>query len=141
MGRGCHHRPAAHHGVAGPLPGRPGPASPPTTQRRRIRSTRRSRKAQERRRQGQPGRGAFRPAFQDLGGRGRLDTFFGEWDIGGDGELLVPIEVLLTDVPPPGWFQLGGKKDVPKDACYVARYGDRYAWVTPDGMPGLARFT
>jgi hypothetical protein len=60
---------------------------------------------------------------------------------GGDGELRVPIEVLLTDVPPPGWFQLGGKKDVPKDACYVARYGDRYAWVMPDGMPGLARFT
>ena len=53
----------------------------------------------------------------------------------------VPIEVLLSDVPPPGWFQLGGKRDVPNDACYVGRSGDRYAWVTPDGMPGLARFT
>jgi hypothetical protein len=53
----------------------------------------------------------------------------------------VPIELLLSDVPPPGWFHVGGRKDVPKNACYVGRYGDRYAWVTPDGVPGLARFT
>jgi hypothetical protein len=64
-----------------------------------------------------------------------------EASTGGDDHRWVPIEVLLTDVPPPGWFQLGGKKDVPKDACYVGCYGDRYAWVTPDGLPGLARFT
>jgi hypothetical protein len=57
------------------------------------------------------------------------------------GDRAVPIEVLLSDVPPPGWFHLGCKKDVPKDACYVGRYGDRYAWVTPGGMPALARFT
>jgi hypothetical protein len=60
---------------------------------------------------------------------------------GEDGGRSVPIEVLLSDVPPPGWFHLGGKRDVPKDACYVGRSGDRYAWVTPEGMPGLARFT
>jgi hypothetical protein len=53
----------------------------------------------------------------------------------------VPIEVLLSDVPRPGWFQVGSKRDVPKDACYVGQYRDRYAWVTPAGMPGLARFT
>ncbi len=58
-----------------------------------------------------------------------------------DEDRSVPIELLLSDVPPPGWFHLGGKNDVPKDACYVGRYGDRYAWVTPDGMPGLSRFT
>jgi hypothetical protein len=51
------------------------------------------------------------------------------------------IELLLSDVPPPGWFHVGGRQDVPKNACYVGRYGDRYAWVTPDGVPGLARFT
>ena len=53
----------------------------------------------------------------------------------------VPIRVLLSDVPPPGWYQIGCKKDVPKDACYVGHWGDRYAWVTADGVPGLAGFT
>ncbi len=53
----------------------------------------------------------------------------------------VPIELLLSDVPPPGWFHVGSKKDVPKNACYVGRYKDCYVWVTPDGMPGLSRFT
>ncbi|HEY1187354.1 MAG TPA: hypothetical protein VGE74_06830 [Gemmata sp.] len=59
---------------------------------------------------------------------------------GGDGRR-VPLEVLLTDVPPPGWYHIGRKKDVPKDACFVGRWGDRYAWVTADGVPQLARFT
>jgi hypothetical protein len=42
---------------------------------------------------------------------------------------------------PRGWFQTGCKKDVPKDACYVARCGDTYVWVLPDGLEGLTRFT
>jgi hypothetical protein len=53
----------------------------------------------------------------------------------------VPIEILMADVPPPGWFCLGGKKDVPRDAMYVGRFGDRYAWVTAEGVAPLARFT
>lgn len=53
----------------------------------------------------------------------------------------VPIEVLLRDVPPPGWYQIGHKHEVPDNACYVGCFGDRYAWVTPEGIPGLARFT
>jgi len=53
----------------------------------------------------------------------------------------VPIELLLSDVPPPGWFHLGSKMDVPKNACYVGRYGHRYAWVTANGVPELSRFT
>ena len=53
----------------------------------------------------------------------------------------VPIEILLADVPAPGWFQVGGKKDVPKEACYVGRHGDRYAWVMPEGVRALSRFT
>jgi hypothetical protein len=32
----------------------------------------------------------------------------------------VPIEILLIDVPPPGWFHVGKKQDVPRDACYVS---------------------
>ena len=40
-----------------------------------------------------------------------------------------------------GWFAAGGHKDVPKDACYVGHFGDRYAWVTPGGLDGLTRLT
>jgi hypothetical protein len=43
--------------------------------------------------------------------------------------------------PPRGWYGLGGKKDVPKEACYVGCHGDIYVWVTPEGMNGLATFT
>ncbi len=42
---------------------------------------------------------------------------------------------------PMGWYCVGGKGDVPKDACHVGRYGDTYAWVMPEGMDGLTRFT
>lgn len=52
----------------------------------------------------------------------------------------VPIDVLLTDVPPPGWYHIGRKKDVPKGACYVGCWGDRYAWVMPEGIPQLSQF-
>jgi hypothetical protein len=41
----------------------------------------------------------------------------------------------------PGWFHVGSKHDVPKDACYVGRSGDCYAWVCPGGIDGLTEFT
>lgn len=41
----------------------------------------------------------------------------------------------------PGWFHVGPKHEVPKDACYVGRSGDRYAWVCPDGIDALTEFT
>jgi hypothetical protein len=41
----------------------------------------------------------------------------------------------------PGWFHTGRKCDLPKNACYVGRYKDRYAWVCEDGLPGLSQFT
>jgi hypothetical protein len=41
----------------------------------------------------------------------------------------------------PGWFGVGGKHDVPRNACYVGRYRDRYAWVSPAGSRDLADFT
>lgn len=53
----------------------------------------------------------------------------------------IPLEILLTDVPPPGWYGLGDKDDVPEDACYIGHYGCRYAWVTPCGMAELTQFT
>ena len=60
---------------------------------------------------------------------------------GSSGDRRVPIDVLLTDVPPPGWFGVGCEDDVPDCARYVGRHGDRYAWVAPAGLPGLSRFT
>ena len=60
---------------------------------------------------------------------------------GSSGPRRVPIEVLLRDVPPPGWYGVGRKEDVPECARYVGRHGDRFVWVTPNGMPGLSRFT
>ena len=57
------------------------------------------------------------------------------------GSRRVPIEVLLADVPQPGWFGIGCKDDVPDCACHVGRHGDRYVWVTPHGLPDLSRFT
>jgi hypothetical protein len=41
----------------------------------------------------------------------------------------------------PGWFHVGRKRDVPKDACYVGRCGDRYVWVCADGREALTEFT
>jgi hypothetical protein len=41
----------------------------------------------------------------------------------------------------PGWFHVGRKKDVPRDACYVGHHGDRYAWVCPEGSEALTEFT
>ncbi len=43
--------------------------------------------------------------------------------------------------PPRGWYCVGGKKDVPKDACYVGSHGCTYVWVTPEGRNDLALFT
>jgi hypothetical protein len=42
---------------------------------------------------------------------------------------------------PTGWYSVGRKHDVPKDASYVAHYGDVYVWVSPQGLEGLTRFT
>lgn len=55
--------------------------------------------------------------------------------------LLGSVEVSRSGEVPVGWFFIGGKKDVPKAARYVGRYGDCYVWVMPEGVGGLARFT
>jgi len=39
------------------------------------------------------------------------------------------------------WYGVGGCKDVPKGACYVAHFGHKYVWVMPDGIEGLSRLT
>jgi hypothetical protein len=42
---------------------------------------------------------------------------------------------------PRAWFGIGKKKNVPRKACYVGHYCDTYAWVMPEGVDGLTRFT
>ena len=53
------------------------------------------------------------------------------------------VEVIRRDLARinPGWFHTGGRRDVPRDACYVGRSGDRYAWVCADGREQLTEFT
>ena len=41
----------------------------------------------------------------------------------------------------PGWYGVGRKRDVPRDARHVAHRGDVYVWVCPAGVEGLTRFT
>ena len=45
----------------------------------------------------------------------------------------------------PGWYHVGDKHDIPKNACYVGCYRfcgkTCYTWVGPDGLEELAQFT
>ena len=42
---------------------------------------------------------------------------------------------------PTGWFGVGRRHDVPKDACFVAHEGKVYVWVTRDHRDDLSKFT
>lgn len=42
---------------------------------------------------------------------------------------------------PRGWYYVGGKKDVPKHACWTAHCGHVHVWVLPEDLEGLTRFT
>jgi uncharacterized membrane protein YgcG len=53
----------------------------------------------------------------------------------------LPIHIPYRTFLQPGWFAIGGKHDVPKDACYVGHHGSTYVWVTRDRVDGLAKFT
>jgi len=51
-------------------------------------------------------------------------------------------EAALVDYfPPRGWYGVGRKKDVPKDACYVGCHCKTYVWVLPGATNELALFT
>jgi hypothetical protein len=41
---------------------------------------------------------------------------------------------------PRGWFCVGTKHDVPKNARYCGSYHDVYVWVTDEGVDGLSEF-
>jgi hypothetical protein len=42
---------------------------------------------------------------------------------------------------PTGWFRVGGKRDVPKNSCLVARCGKTFVWVLPENREQLSKFT
>jgi hypothetical protein len=39
------------------------------------------------------------------------------------------------------WLKIGRRTEVARDACYVGRHGDVFAWITPDGIGGLSELT
>ena len=49
--------------------------------------------------------------------------------------------LLYINALKPGWFGVGRKRDVPKDACYVGCYCNTYVWVPPENVDLLTRFT
>ncbi len=40
-----------------------------------------------------------------------------------------------------GWFCVGGRWEVPGDACYVGRYRNCWVWIPPEGREQLTEFT
>ena len=51
------------------------------------------------------------------------------------------IETIQRDLAriQPGWFHVGRRRDVPKDACYVGKSGDTYVWVCSRRSRGTDR--
>jgi hypothetical protein len=87
----------------------------------------------------------------DIGGMGGQDClkemreFFRPDGCKGDtnGQIVDPskCDECLESCLPRGWYHVGRKHDVPKDACYVGHDCNTYAWVTAEGLDGLSRFT
>lgn len=47
----------------------------------------------------------------------------------------------LAPLLPRGWYHVGRRKDVPREACYVGHYHDTYVWVDATGLDALSRVT
>lgn len=59
----------------------------------------------------------------------------------GGGPQPLPLAIEYQSFVRPGWFMVGGKKDVPKHACYVGSHCKTYVWVTRDQVDSLSKFT
>jgi hypothetical protein len=47
---------------------------------------------------------------------------------------------LAENFPPRGWYSVGARHAVPKNACYFGHHNNTYVWVMPEGMNALAVF-
>ena len=54
---------------------------------------------------------------------------------------LSSMEVAYTGEIVTGWFCVGRKRDVPRDAAFVGHHDGCYVWVMPEGVGGLTRYT
>jgi hypothetical protein len=52
-----------------------------------------------------------------------------------------PYSVAWASALQPGWFGVGCKRDVPKNACYVGHYCGTYVWVLPENVEMLSMLT
>jgi hypothetical protein len=86
----------------------------------------------------------LRTAFQYVvtGEFGPNDQGSDDGSAEGLAELLnLETDAQLEQALPRDWFCSGCYKDVPKEACCIGSYRERYVWVMPWGMEGLSRFT
>jgi len=60
---------------------------------------------------------------------------------GAGGKPPLPIHVAYATFVQAGWYNVGKKHDVPKDACFVGHHCDTYVWVGPAQMDALNKFT
>jgi uncharacterized membrane protein YgcG len=60
---------------------------------------------------------------------------------GGAAKPPLPIHIPYYSFLQQGWFGVGGKRDVPGDACYVGHHCKTYVWVTEENFDALAKFT
>lgn len=92
---------------------------------------------------------SLRHATSSTVGEQRIMAGPGESDVAADRQTPLAREVarevndILDDLQsiPTGWFGVGCKRDVPRDACYVACSGKVYVWVTRDHCAELSQFT
>ncbi len=52
----------------------------------------------------------------------------------------LPIHIPYCTFVQQGWYNVGRKCDVPRDACFVGSHGNTYVWVMPGQLDGLTMF-
>jgi hypothetical protein len=61
-------------------------------------------------------------------------------ELGPPGPSLSQFAVKFSDKLYPGWYGVGTRSQVPKDACYVGHCGKTYVWVVPGQEAALSDF-
>ena len=79
-------------------------------------------------------------AVANQGSSGTQPEAIRQGELRSEAELAAVLAELEANVPT-GWYCVGRKQDVPKNACFVGHYCDRYVWVMPAGVEGLSEFT